>query len=263
MISNTFGWIGRRTIRFFAHVSNISYLAWDILYWIFVGPWKGRPLRWRNVIQEMDDLGARSFPLIGTMSVSLGAVIIVIIGPQFQAFGIPDYIPELVTVFLVRELSPLLTGVVLAGRVGSLVTARLGTMVTDDEVLALEVMAIEPVEYLMVPKFIATVVMLPCLTILADLIGMITSLIIATFGLDLPFLSYLDGVLGACTLTDVSFSLLKSVIFGIVIILVSCYQGVNTEGGAEEVGNATMVSVVTCTISVILINGFMTIMFYL
>ena len=77
-----------------------------------------------------------------------------------------------------RELSPLLTGVVLAGRVGSMVTARLGTMVTDEEILALEVMAIQPVEYLMVPRFIATVVMLPCLTILADLIGMLTGMII-------------------------------------------------------------------------------------
>ena len=162
-----------------------------------------------------------------------------------------------------RELSPLLTGVVLAGRVGSMVTARLGTMVTDEEILALEVMAIQPVEYLMVPRFIATVVMLPCLTILADLIGMLTGMIIATAGLNLQFSSYLDGMLAACTLTDVFFSLFKSVVFGVTIVLIACYQGITAEGGAEDVGNATMVSVVTCTISVIMLNGLLTIMFYL
>ena len=98
MIANTLGWIGRKTIGFFIHLSNIAYLGWDILYWICVGPWRGRPLRWRHIIKEMDDLGARSFPLICVMSLSLGAVLIVIVGPQFLTFGIPEYIPELVTV---------------------------------------------------------------------------------------------------------------------------------------------------------------------
>ena len=263
MISNALGWTGRKTIQFFAHVSNVGYLGRDILYWIVFGPWRGRPLRWSNIVREMDELGARSFPLIATMSVSLGAVIVVLVGPQFVTFGIPDYVSELVTVFLVRELSPLLTGIVLAGRVGSLVTARLGTMVTEDEVLALEVMAINPVEYLMVPRVIATIAMLPFLTILADLIGLTTSLAIATWGLGLPIVSYIEGMTEACDLTDVAFSLLKSLVFGTVIVLIACYQGINTEGGAEDVGNATMISVVTCTISVIVLNGFLTLMFYL
>ena len=105
--------------------------------------------------------------------------------------------------------------------------------------------------------------MLPCLTVLADLIGLMTSLLIATGGLGLQFFSYLDGMLYACTLTDVFFSLFKSMVFGVIIVLISCYQGITTEGGAEDVGNATMTSVVTCTISVIMLNGLLTIIFYL
>ena len=263
MIVNTLGWIGQTAIRFFIHLTNISYLARDILYWLFIGPWRGRPLRRRSIVREMDELGARSFPLICVMSVSLGAVLVILVAPQFRTFGVTEYVPELVTVFLVRELSPLLTGVVLAGRVGSMVTARLGAMASDNEILALEVMAIDPVEYLIVPRFVATVVMLPCLTILADLIGMVASLMIATAGLGLQFHSYLDGMLYACTLTDISFSLLKSVLFGVVIILVACYQGVIVEPGAEGVGQATMISVVTCTILVIVLNGMLSMMFYL
>ena len=260
---NTMGWIGQTAIRFFIHLTNISYLARDIFYWLFIGPWRGRPLRRRSILREMDELGARSFPLIFVMSLSLGAVLVILVAPQFRTFGVTEYVPELVTVFLVRELSPLLTGIVLAGRVGSMVTARLGAMVSDNEILALEVMAIDPVEYLVVPRFVATVVMLPCLTILADLIGMATSLMIATAGLGLPFHSYLDGMLYACTLTDIFFSLLKSVLFGVTIILVACYQGIIVEQGAEGVGQSTMISVVTCTILVIVLNGMLSMMFYL
>lgn len=263
MLVKTLGWIGRKAIRFLMHLTNISYLGRDILYWLCIGPWKGRPLRRRSILKEMDELGAKSFPLICVMSLSIGAVLVVLIAPQFRTFGVSEYVPELVTVFLVRELSPLLTGVVLAGRVGSMVTARLGTMVAENEILALEVMAINPIEYLVVPRFVATIIMLPCLTILADVIGMVTILVIATAGLGLQFQNFLDGMLYACTLTDILFSLSKSILFGVVIVLIACYQGIVVEGGAENVGNATMTSVVTCTIVVIVLNGMLSILFYL
>lgn len=263
MITNTLGWIGSTVIGLLIHLSNISYLAKDLLYWLFIGPKRGKPLRVRHVICEMDDMGARSFPLILVMSCSLGAVLIVLFGLQLQTFGVSDYASSIVTVFLIRELNPLLTGIVLAGRVGALVTARLATMVIDDEMLALEVMAVNPVEYLVLPRFVAAVIMLPCLTLIADLIGITVSVVIATAGLDLPIQMYLDGALSAFTVTDVFFSLLKSVIFGILIILIACYAGITASGGAESVGRATMISVVSCTIMVIVADGILSIIFYL
>lgn len=263
MMGSMLGWIGRVTIRFLIHLSNIAYLARDVLYWLCIGSWKGRPLRRRMILQEMDELGVQSFPLICVMSLSIGAVLALVIAPQFQTFGVPQYVPELVTVFLIRELSPLLTGIVVAGRVGSMVTARLATMMAENEILALEVMAINPVEYLIVPRFVATLVMLPCLTILVDVIGMVTSLMVATAGLGFSFQNYLDGMLHAFTLTDLFFSLLKSLVFGVLIILTACYAGVIVEGGAQSVGHATMMSVVTCTIVVIIANGALSLLFYL
>lgn len=263
MITNTLGWIGATVVGLLVHLSNIFYLAKDILYWLFVGPKRGKPLRLGFVVREMDEMGARSFPLILVMSCSLGAVLIVLFGLQLRTFGVSDYASSIVTVFLIRELNPLLTGIVLAGRVGALVTARLGTMIVEDEMLALEVMAINPVEYLILPRFAAAVIILPCLTLVADLISVFVSVLIATVGLDLSLQMYLDGALSAFTVTDIFFSLLKSVIFGILIILIACYAGISVSGGAESVGHATMVSVVYCTITVIIADGILSLIFYL
>lgn len=257
-----FGYVGRKAIRFLIHLSNIAYLAQDTLYWLCIAPWRGRPLRRHSIAQEMEDIGVRSFPLICVTSLSLGAVLVVLMGPQFRTFGIVQYMPSIITVFLIRELSPLLTGIVLAGRVGAAVTARLGTMKVTDEILALEIMAINPVGYLVVPRFIAAIVMLPCLTILADVIGLAASLTIATGGLGLSFSDYLDGTLHAFTVTDILFSLFKSLIFAFLIVFIACYEGIIVEGGAEGVGRATMTSVVTSTIMVIVADGMLSLMFY-
>ena len=263
MITNILGWIGSKVIGWLIHLSNISYLIKDLFYWLFMGPKLGKPLRVKQVIREMDEMGANSFPLILIMSCSLGAVLIILFGLQLRTFGVSDFASSIVTVFLIRELNPLLTGIVLAGRVGALVTARLATMIVDDELLALEVMAINPVEYLILPRFVAGVIILPCLTLIADLIGITVSVVIATLVLNLPVQMYLDGVLSAFTVTDVFFSLLKSVIFGILIILIACYTGITASGGAESVGRATMVAVVSCTITVIVADGILSIIFYL
>ena len=263
MITNTMGWIGSTVIGLLIHLSNISYLARDIFYWLFIGPKRGKPLRLTSIIREMDEMGVRSFPLILVMSCSIATALIFLFGLQLRTFGVSDYASSIVTIFLIRELNPLLTGIVVAGRVGALVTARLGTMVVDNEMLALEVMAVNPVEYLILPRFVAAVIILPCLTLIADLIGVTVSVVIATVGLDLPFQIYLEGVLSVFTVTDVFFSLLKSVIFGILIILIACYTGLNVSGGAESVGRATMVSIVSCTITVIVADGILSIIFYL
>lgn len=261
-ILQLFGSIGRKAIRFLVHLSNIAYLVRDTLYWLCIAPWRGRPLRRHSIAHEMESIGVQSLPLTCVMSLSLGAVLVVLMGPQFRTFGITQYMPSVITVFLVRELSPLLTGIVLAGRVGAAVTARLGTMKVSDEILALEVMAINPVGYLIVPRFLAMVVMLPCLTILSDVVGLTAGLVVATAGLGLSFQEYLDGTLHAFTLTDIVFSLLKSLVFAFLIMFIACYEGITVERGAEGVGRSTMTSVVTSTIMVIVVDGLLSVMFY-
>lgn len=259
---NLFGYIGRKVIRFLVHLSNMAYLVRDTLYWLWMTPWRGRPFRRRSIVDEMEEIGVRSFPLICMMSLSLGAVLVALMGPQFRDFGITQYLPSVITVFLIRELSPLLTGIVLAGRVGAAITARLGTMKVADEILALEIMAINPVGYLVVPRFLAAIIMLPCLTILADVIGLAAGLSVATGGLGLRFDEYLDGVLSAFTMKDILFSLVKSLLFAFLIVFIACYEGIIVEGGAAGVGRSTMTSVVTSTILVIVADGLLSLMFY-
>ena len=179
------------------------------------------------------------------------------------AYGVKSFTGDMVSLSIVRELGPVLTGLVMAGRVGSGITAEIGSMVVTEQVDAIRALAADPVKKLVVPKVAATVIMLPALTILADFIGILGGLVIAVLNLHQPAAFYMQHVRGALGFADVFSGLGKSVFFALFISVVGCYNGLSTSGGASGVGRYTTFTVVAASIMILISDFFLTKLFLL
>lgn len=250
--------VGRWFIRFLEYLSSLIYLSGLIAKSIFIGPFKGQPIRWLRVFDEIDEIGLKSLTIIIVTSFSIGLILVFILANQLRPLGAETSVPVFVTLVLTRELAPLLAGMVLAGRVGASITAKMGTQKVNEEILALEIMAIDPVGYMITPRVIAAMIMLPCLVIIADAAGLFGGFVVGTFGLGIDMDRYVINTIHAIHRGDLFTGLFKSFIFGIVISLIGTFEGITVEGGAQEVGRATMVSVMTSTILIILTDAIIT-----
>src|SRR5690348_8921405 len=162
-------YIGRNTLGLLRYVSGLIELSREAAYWTFVAPFKGRPLKWRSSIHQMVLVGVDSIPIVTLIALFIGLVLALQGAYQLQQFGAVSMVTALVGVSMTRELGPLITAIIIAGRSGSAFAAELGTMKVSEELDALDVMGLDRVRYLVVPKYLAMMVMMPCLTILADL----------------------------------------------------------------------------------------------
>ncbi len=252
-----------RIVFFLRHITSISCFFNETMKWTLVKPFKGKPLRFRAAITQMDEVGVKSIPIMGLVSFVIGIIMVLQTAYQLEKFGAVNYAASLAAVALTREMAPLLTAIVLAGRVSAAFTAELGTMLVTEEIMALEVMAISPIAYLVVPRFIAMIVMLPCLTVLADAIGIIGGYFVGTLAIGIRSALYIQNTIDALLMKDIMSGLVKSVVFAVIIAMVGCYMAFVVRGGAEGVGKATMISVVTSLISIILADCLFTAIFYL
>lgn len=256
-------WDRSPPVIFLRHLSSIYHLFLETLRWILVKPFKGKPVRVKVIFFQMDEVGVKSLPIVCLVSFFIGIILVLQTAYQLEKFGAVNYAASLSSVALTRELGPLLTAIVVAGRVSAAFTAELGTMMVTEEILALEVMAIHPIAYLVVPRLLAMVVMLPCLTVVADLVGMVGGYLVGTTGVGIRPSLYIDTALEAMLLKDIVTGLVKSVVFAVIIAMVGCYMALVVQGGAEGVGRSTMISVVTSLILIILADCFFTVVFYL
>ena len=206
--------------------------------------------------------GVGSFIIVFFVAFFTGIVIAMQSAYQLARFGADIYVAPMVAVGLARELGPVLTALVVAGRVGAAIAAELGTMQVTEQIEALETMALNPIRFLVVPRFLALVIMLPCLTVFADMIGIMGGFVVGVFNLNLDPHRYLTFSFKFMAWKDVWTGLVKSFVFGITISLVGCYMGLRTKGGAEGVGKATTLSVVTSFILIILFDCLLTGFFY-
>lgn len=245
------------------HLTSIALLFRETLRWILVKPFQGKPLRLKAAIFQMDEVGVKSMPIVTLVSFVIGIILVLQTAYQLEKFGAVYLSASLASVALTREMAPLLTAIVVAGRVSAAFTAELGTMLVTEEILALEVMAIPPVAYLVVPRFLAMIIMLPCLTVLADIIGMIGGYAVGTTAIGIQSSVYIQKSIEGLLLKDILTGLIKSVVFAAIIAMVGCYMAFIVRGGAEGVGRSTMVSVVTSLISIILADCLFTTIFYL
>lgn len=241
---------------------NYFVLNARILFWLFIGPFQGKPVRLAAVFQQMVRIGVQAFPMTALTALSIGLTIAMQGAEELSRMGAAAYVPDLVSMTILRELGPLLVGVVVIGRSGSAVTAELGTMKVGEEIEALEVMSINPIRYLVLPRFLAMLVMLPVLTVFGNYIGLAGGWTICHFTLDMNTASYVLRVLEAGQPMDLFSGIIKSFVFAWLIITIACQSGLEVTGGAEGVGQATTSSVVTSILAMLVANAILTAAFY-
>jgi len=256
------GQVGRQTIHFLVHLDRIMRLSFDTLWWTTVAPLKGKGLRWRSAVEQMVRIGFDSVPIVCTISFFIGLIMAMQSAYQLKRFGATIFVADLVAVSLIRELGPLLTAIIIAGRSGSGIAAEIGSMKVAEEIDALRTMGLNPINYLVVPRTLAMVIVLPCLTLLSDFVGIIGGYLIAVTTLDISSVRYYTQTANALVVKDLTTGLTKSGFFALIISAVGCYQGFIVEGGAEGVGKSTTSSVVASIFLIIAADVFFTALFY-
>ncbi len=261
---NLFQSLGEKGTVFFRHVENLTFLSLGALYWIFVAPFSKnkKNIKWEHVLQHMLFMGVRSTLIVVVVSGFMGMIISMQMAYILKKFEATLYTGSLVGVSFARELGPLLAAIVLSGRVGASIAAELGTMKVDEEIEALHVMGINPLRYLVSPRILAILIMLPCLTMLADVVGIVGGFVIGVCNLFIEPMLYVQKTFDALVLKDLFTGLIKSFFFAFIIGIIGCYQGLTVKGGAEGVGKGTQNAVVVSIVLVILADCFFTALFY-
>lgn len=244
------------------HIVKVLALLSETVYWIIFGPFHKKIVKRESIFAQMVFAGVDSLIITFFVAFFTGIVIAMQSAYQLSRFGANIYVAPMVSVGVARELGPVLTSLVVAGRVGAAIAAELGTMKVTEQIEALDTMALNPIRFLVVPRFLALLVMLPCLVIFADIIGIFGGFLVGVFNLHLDPYRYLTFSFQFMAWKDVWTGLIKSVTFGIIISTIGCYMGLNTKGGAEGVGKATTLSVVTSFILIILFDCILTGLFY-
>ncbi len=239
------------------YIGQLTLLLGQTLGWIFTPPFKGE-----RILTQAKRIGPGSFFMAALIAFFVGMIITLQMAYQMVSLSAEIYIPNIVAVSITRELSPVLTALIVAGRIGAGITAEIGSMTVTDQVDALRAFAVNPVKYLVVPRFLALIVMLPILTVFADLIGILGGFVICVFKLSISPLMYMTMVLKSLAVKDVVTGLVKTIFFGMIIALVGCHQGLTVKAGAEGVGRATTVSVVVSFIMIIISDCMFAILFY-
>ncbi len=248
---------GNDLLSFISSAGAVALLFCQAVRWLVIPP-----LRKREIIDQMNKIGVLSWPIVSLTAMFTGMVLALQSAYALRDFQAEMYVSGLVAVAITRELGPVLTALAVAGRVGASITAELGTMKVTEQIDALETLSTNPVNYLVSPKLLAGIIMLPVLTIYADIVGIIGGYLVGVFKLGISSGTYMRMTWNTLLFKDVYTGLIKSVFFGIIIIIVGCYQGFRTTGGAEGVGRATTISVVASFILIIASDCLFTALFY-
>lgn len=243
-------------------LKNYLRLNLSLLYWIFVAPLRGQMFPLSPIFRQMVAIGVRAAPMVALTSCSIGVTLAMQAAHSLQQLGAEIYVPDLVMVSLLREMGPVLIAVIVIGRSGSAVAAELGTMKVSEEIEALEVMAINPVRFLIVPRFLAMLVMLPALTIIGDYIGVFGGWAVCRLALSFDTAGFILRAVQSASPWDLYSGVVKSIVFAWLIITIACNAGLHVEGGAEGVGRATTSAVVQSLLAMLVMNAILTALFF-
>jgi len=238
-------------------LGGLTDLTLKTFYFIFIPPFKSERL-----FTQAKKAGYESLPIVSLISFFIGVILALQTAYQMQRLGSEMYIASIVALSLVRELGPVVTALIVAGRVGAAITAEIGSMQVTEQIDALQTLAVNPIKYLVVPRLIALAVVLPILTLYADIIGIFGGYLICVYKLGISSQMYLNITFDALLFKDLFTGLVKTIFFGMIIALVACYKGFNVEGGAEGVGQATKEAVVSTFILIIACDCLFTALFY-
>jgi phospholipid/cholesterol/gamma-HCH transport system permease protein len=214
-----------------------------------------RAVRWQDVVFYMKRAGVDGLPIVGLISLLLGLILAFMSSLQLKQFGANIYVASLLAISIVKELGPIMTAILVAGRSGSAFAAEIGTMMVNEEVDALTTMGFSPVRFLAVPKVLATMIVVPLLTLYADFFGILGGLIVGIVGLDLTAYTYLKETQASLSMMDFITSLIKAGVFAVLIAGIGCQRGFEVRGGAEAVGAATTSAVVAAIFLIIVTDS--------
>jgi phospholipid/cholesterol/gamma-HCH transport system permease protein len=254
--------IGGATIDWLAYVGNLVRLTGGAARAVVIDPFRGRTIRWSRSVHQAMAVGVQAIPVVSLISFFVGLILALQAAYELRRLGALHLVAGTVALSMTRELGPLMTAVVVIGRSGSAFAAEIGTMRVNEEIDALETMALEPVHFLVAPKLAAMVLMMPCLTTWSDLMGIVGGGVFGVNSAGFTWHSYIQATLDAMVRRDIFIGLVKSVIFAIVITAVGCHEGFTTGLGSEEVGKSTTAAVVKSIFLVVVMDLVFTSIFY-
>jgi phospholipid/cholesterol/gamma-HCH transport system permease protein len=254
--------IGNNTLHVLAEVGGVAMLLADTFNWAVIAPLTGRFPDRKTIGKQLLDEGVNSIPIVMLLSFTVGLILAMQTSYNLNKLGAAAFFPALVAIAMVRELGPLISSIIISGRVGAAIAAEIGTMVVAEEIDALRSMALHPVRFLVVPRVLALLIMLPCLTMLANSAGIFGAYLFGAADLQMSAATFKRSAFEYMVVKDVWTGLLKSAVFSLLISGISCYRGLAVTGGAEGVGQATTNSVVHSIFAIILVDGIFTGIFY-
>ena len=254
--------IGEASSVLYKDIIRIQVFIGEILDALFHAIRNPRLVRWDDVLFYIKRAGVDGLPILSLLSLLMGLIIAFMSSLQLKQFGANIYVASLVGIAIIRELGPMMTAIIVAGRSGSAFAAEIGTMKVNEEVDALVTMGFDPTQFLAVPKVLAAIIVVPVLTLYADFFGIVGGLLVGITGLDLTIHTYIQQTVKSVTLFDFLTSLVKSVVFAALISGISCQRGLQVRGGAEAVGTATTSAVVSSIFLIIVADSAFAIMFY-
>ncbi len=244
--------LGSKTTAAVTEMGKVIMFLIQTLRWT-----TSRPFYLKNLLKQMEQIGVNSVPVVLTTALSTGMVLALQSYTGFKRFGATSLIGAVVSLSMTRELGPVLTGLMVAGRAGAAMAAELGTMKVTEQIDALYTLATNPMKYLVVPRFLASTIMMFFLTALGMFIGIVGGYFVGVKVLGTNPVTYINKSIDNTEVSDIWYGLIKALVFGAVVGLIGCYKGFNTEGGAEGVGKATTGAVVVSCMLILILDYFL------
>jgi phospholipid/cholesterol/gamma-HCH transport system permease protein len=254
--------IGEATITGLAYVGGLARLTGGAARAVFIAPFRGGKVRLGRAVHQAMAVGVAALPIVSLISFFVGLILALQGAYELRRLGALQLVANAVAISMTRELGPLMTAIVVIGRSGSAFAAEIGTMKVNEEIDALETMALEPVPFLVAPKFVAMMLMVPCLTTWADLMGVLGGGSFGVSSAGFTWATYIRATLNAIAVRDLLLGLVKAFMFGVVITAVGCQEGFSTGLGSEEVGRSTTSAVVKSIFLVVAVDLVFTAIFY-
>lgn len=259
------GWLehsGNLAIQVWSETREFVNLLIDAIYWTLIGPFEGRGFRWGLWMDELHEMGVRAIRINFTMNFLLGLTIAMMSAAQLRTFGLDIYVANLIMIGFARELAAIMTAVVVSARTGAAIAAELATMKVQEEIDALRGMGLSVAQFLVAPKLLALVLVMPCLTALGMIAGIAGGAVWGTLVLDIRLDAWLDQTLLAAQVDDIAQGMWKSLAFAVTIVLVGCHNGLRVTGGSRGVGLMTTRAVVMDIFAIVVIDMMFALLFY-
>ena len=256
--------LGGRTAAFVEFLGGIGYLLLDTIRAVPRGllAKRGRRMAWSNLWAQMVRVGVRSVPIVMLVLFCIGAILALQMAPVLKDYGAISQVANIISIAVFREMGPLVSAIVLTGFAGASIAAEIGTMVVSEEIEALESEAISPVRFLVLPRVVATTLMMVCVAVVGDLTGIFGGFMVATQLLGISQTQYIHRTFEAAKIHDFGTGLIKAAVFGMLISALACFLGLRVTGGAQGVGVATTRTVVLTIVALIAVDLMFTAVFY-